>query len=52
METLKRRVAAGAIPVVRIGRLVRYRHADVASLIDALTAPAALEPADAEERAS
>ena len=29
VSTVKRQVAAGAIPVVRIGRLVRYRHADV-----------------------
>ena len=52
VSTVKRQVAAGAIPVVRIGRLVRYRHSDVASLIETLTAPAALDPADAEVRAS
>ena len=52
VSTVKRQVAAGAIPVVRIGRLVRYRHSDVGSLIEALTAPAPLGNTDAEGRAS
>ena len=49
VSTVKRQVAAGAIPVVRIGRLVRFRRGDVAVLIDALTALPALGHANGEE---
>ncbi len=51
VSTVKRQVAAGAIPVVRIGRLVRFRRGDVAVLIDALTAPPALGHPNGEEGA-
>lgn len=37
ISTVKRQVAAGAIPVVKIGRLVRYRRSDISSMIETLT---------------
>ncbi len=38
ISTVKRQVAAGVIPVIKIGRLVRFRRSDVAAMIDALAA--------------
>lgn len=46
VSTVKRLVASGAVPVIKIGRLVRFRERDVAAMIDAFTASAPDPSAD------
>jgi len=43
----KDRVAGSGIPYVRVGRLVRYRPADVAAYLDALPSRRSTSEADA-----